>query len=129
MVLGSLGVDVDESKLRGLTDCTPLGTDAFQLVEAARELGFTASRKYTLSSINDLARLLDEGLFPIVYVDLWPIRGGQSGQFHSLVVVNIQRDNIIVLDPLIGESNLSQDDFQAAWAEMRFLTIVVTAKH
>jgi ABC-type bacteriocin/lantibiotic exporter with double-glycine peptidase domain len=129
MVLGSLGADVDEPGLRRLTDCTPLGTDAFQLVEAARELGFTASRKYTLSSIDDLARLLDEGLFPIVYVDLWPIRGGQSGQFHSLVVVNIRRDNILVLDPLVGESNLSRDDFQAAWAEMRFLTIVVQAKH
>jgi ABC-type bacteriocin/lantibiotic exporter with double-glycine peptidase domain len=129
MVLASLGVDVDEPKLMVLTDCTPLGTNAFQLVEAARELGFTASRKYTLSSIDDLARLLDEGLFPIVYVDLWPIRGGQSGQFHSLIVVNIRQDNIMVLDPLVGESNLSRDEFQAAWAEMRFLTIVVQPKH
>lgn len=80
MVLGSFGLEMDEGRLRSLTDCTPLGTDAFQIVEGARLLGFAASSKYTLSSIDDLARLLGEGLFPIVYVDLWPIRGGQSGQ-------------------------------------------------
>jgi ABC-type bacteriocin/lantibiotic exporter with double-glycine peptidase domain len=125
MVLGSFGLEMDEGQLRALTDCTPLGTDAFQLVEAARQLGFTASRKYTLSSIDDLARLLEEGLFPIAYVDLWPVRGGQSGQFHSLVVVRIEQDDVSVLDPLVGEHNLTRDEFQAAWAEMRFLTIVI----
>lgn len=128
MILGSFGIELDEAQLRTLTDCTPLGTEAFQLVEAARQLGFAASRKYTLSSIDDLERLLDEGLFPIVYVDLWPIRGGQSGQFHSLVVVGIEQDKVTVLDPLVGENHLTRDDFQAAWAEMRFLTIVINAE-
>jgi hypothetical protein len=33
-----------------------------------------------------------------------------------------------VLDPLTGESHLSRDDFEAAWAEMRYLTIVVAAE-
>jgi hypothetical protein len=60
------------------------------LVEAARRLGFTASRKHTLTSIEELDRLLAEELFPIVYVDLWPLRGGQSGQFHSLVVLSVE---------------------------------------
>jgi ABC-type bacteriocin/lantibiotic exporter with double-glycine peptidase domain len=127
MVLGSFGLEMNEGQLRSLTDCTPLGTDAFQIIEASRQLGFTSSRKYTLSSVEELARLLDEGLFPIVYVDLWPIRGGQSGQFHSLVVVGIERENVTVLDPLVGEINLTRDEFQAAWAEMRFLTIVINA--
>jgi ABC-type bacteriocin/lantibiotic exporter with double-glycine peptidase domain len=127
MVLGSFGLEMDEGQLRSLTDCTALGTDAFHLVEAARQLGFTASRKHTLSSIDELARLLDEGLFPIVYVDLWPIRGGVSGQFHSMVVISIEQDGISVLDPLIGERRLAKEDFQAAWSEMRFLTIVITA--
>jgi ABC-type bacteriocin/lantibiotic exporter with double-glycine peptidase domain len=125
MVLGGFGLEMDEGQLRSLTDCTPLGTDAFQVVEAARQLGFTASRKYTLSSIDELARLLDEGLFPIVYLDLWPIRGGLSGQFHSVVVVGMEQDGISVLDPIEGERTLAKDDFQAAWAEMRFLAIVI----
>ena len=87
MVLSGFGLHIDETQLRRLSDRTPLGTDAFRLVEAARQLGFTTSRKYTLTSVDELIRLIDEGLFPIVYVDLWPIRGGLSGQFHSLVVI------------------------------------------
>ena len=125
MVLSGFGLDIDETRLRALTDCTPLGTDAFQIIEAARQLGFTASRKYTLSSIDELEHLLDEELFPIVYVDLWPIRGGQSGQFHSLVVMSVEQGIVQVLDPLTGESNLTREEFQAAWAEMRYLTIVI----
>jgi ABC-type bacteriocin/lantibiotic exporter with double-glycine peptidase domain len=129
MVLAGLGVETDEARLRALTDCTPLGTNAFQIIEAARQLGFTASRKHTLSSVEELERLLQEGLFPIVYVDLWPLRGGPSGQLHSLVVVSIGQDTVAVLDPLSGESNLTRDEFQAAWAEMHYLTIVVAAEH
>ena len=70
MVLGAFGVHIDEVQLRHLTDCSPLGTDAFQLLEAARQLGFTTSRKYTLTSLEELAAVVVEGLFPIVYVDL-----------------------------------------------------------
>jgi len=40
MVLSALDVEIEEKKLRQLADCTPFGTDAFQLVEAARTLGF-----------------------------------------------------------------------------------------
>jgi Peptidase C39 family len=50
MVLDALGVHLEEAQVRHLTDCSPLGTDAFQLIEAARQLGFTTSRKYTLTS-------------------------------------------------------------------------------
>lgn len=42
MVLSAWGKDVDEAKLRQLANCTPFGTDAFQLVEAARTPGFEA---------------------------------------------------------------------------------------
>src|SRR5207253_8348841 len=76
MVLEALGRPMAEDLLRVLTDCSPLGTDAFQLVGAARQLGFPASRKYTLASLEDLATMRAEGHFPIVYVDLWPLQGG-----------------------------------------------------
>ncbi len=54
MVLHALGVAIDEARLRDLTDCSPFGTDALHLIEAARQLGFTATRKYTLSSLTEL---------------------------------------------------------------------------
>jgi ABC-type bacteriocin/lantibiotic exporter with double-glycine peptidase domain len=56
------------------------------------------------------------------------LSGGQSGQFHSLVIVGIEKDAVTVLDPLVGEHNLTRDEFQAAWAEMRFLTIVIDSQ-
>ena len=56
MVLGAFGVHADEEQLRHLTDCSPLGTDAFQLIEAARQFGLTASRTYTGSSLPILGK-------------------------------------------------------------------------
>jgi ABC-type bacteriocin/lantibiotic exporter with double-glycine peptidase domain len=125
MVLSALGVHVEETQLRHLTDCSPLGTEAFQLLEAARRLGFTASRKYTLASLEELASIIVEGALPIVYMDMWPLRGGRSGQNHALVVIAVEPDRVIVLDPQVGERSIPRDDFHAAWTAMRFLTIVI----
>ena len=116
-----------EAVLRVVTDCSPLGTDAFQLVEAARQLGFPTSRKYTLASLDELATLLAEGHWPIVYVDLWPLQGGLSGQSHAMVVIALDPTDVTVLDPLHGERRLPRDDFLAAWSAMRYLTIVIAA--
>lgn len=125
MVLSALGYEASELLLRQLSDCSNFGTNAFQLVEAARQLGFTASRKYTLATLEELVELMAQGLFPIVYVDLWPFKGGVSGQQHALVVLAVNADSVLVLDPLEGERELSQPEFLAAWREMRFLTIVI----
>jgi ATP-binding cassette, subfamily C, bacteriocin exporter len=125
MALWAWGYEIDESELRRLTDCTPFGTNAFQLVQAARQLGFTASRKYTLAALHDLAKFTQLHLNPIVYVDLWPLKGGLSGQQHALVVLDIEMKQVVVFDPLQGERKLSHDDFLSIWSEMRFLTIVV----
>ncbi len=127
MVLDALGVPLDEAQLRDLTDCSPLGTDAFQLVEAARQLGFMPSRKYTLESLEELTSLIDEDMFPIVYVDMWPLQGGFAGQIHAFVVIEVNQEHVFVLDPLVGERELSRQDFLAAWAAMRLLTIVINA--
>ena len=61
---------IDEAQLRHLTDCSPLGTEAFHLLEAARQLGCTTSRKYTLTSLEELASVIEEGLLPIVWAAL-----------------------------------------------------------
>jgi ABC-type bacteriocin/lantibiotic exporter with double-glycine peptidase domain len=113
--------------LRHLTDCTPLGTEAFQVLEAARHLGFPATRKYTLASLNELAAVVAAGAWPIVYVDLWPLHGGRSGQIHALVVVAVAHAQVTVLDPLVGERQLPREDFEAIWAATRWLTFMVAA--
>lgn len=127
MVLSALGVDVEEGRLRQMTDCSPFGTEAFQVLEAARQLGFLASRKDTLASVEDLESVMADGAFPIVYVDLCPLPGEQSSQPHALVVVAINPEQVAVLDPLVGERSLPRHDFQTIWAAMRFLTLVIAA--
>jgi len=52
-----------------------------QLIEAARHLGLTTSCKYTLETLEELTALIEEGVFPIVYVDMWPLRGGLTRLF------------------------------------------------
>jgi len=71
--------------------------------------------------------MLAEGHCPIVYVDLWPWQGGLSGQYHAMVVIDLDADQVTVLDPLHGERRVPREDFQEAWSAMRFLTIVLAA--
>jgi predicted double-glycine peptidase len=43
-----------------------------------------------------------------------------------MVVVEAEQDEVVVLDPQLGLVSLSPADFQSAWAQMRFLTIVIS---
>jgi predicted double-glycine peptidase len=79
---------------------------------AARQLGFPASRIHTLASLDDLILLFETKLFPIVYVDLWPIKGGPSGQHHSWIVIALESESVTVMDPMMGETTLSRVEFQ-----------------
>ena len=56
---------------------------------------------------------------------MWPLRGGLSGQNHCLVVMTVAPETVTVLDPLVGKRAIPQEDFQVAWAEMRYLAIVI----
>jgi predicted double-glycine peptidase len=58
---------------------------------------------------------------------MWPLRGGLSGQYHALVVIGVDPESVTVLDPQHGENRLPREDFQEAWAAMRFLTMVIGA--
>src|SRR5436853_4878509 len=87
MVLEALGVSKTEEELRDLSDCTALATYAFNLVEAARALGFTATRKFNLD-LDELKEQLERGFYPIVYVHarLLPDKPLQE---HATVVIAI----------------------------------------
>ena len=125
MVLAALGAN-DGSRVTHVDRLFPLGTDAFQLVEAARQLGLRPAGN-TLASLEELAIMLAEGHLPIVYVDLWPLQGGLSGQYHAMVVIELDPAQVTVLDPLHGERRVPREDFQEAWSAMRFLTIVIAS--
>jgi predicted double-glycine peptidase len=93
--------------------------------QAARQLGFPASRIHTIASLDDLIPLLETKLFPIVYVDLWPIKGDPSGQHYSLIVIAVESERVTVMNPMIGETTLSRLEFQTIWREMNDLSLVI----
>lgn len=122
MVLSGLGFDVPESELRRLCDCTVFGTTALKAVDAARHLGFAGTTKQTLST-DDLAACVGRGLYPIVFVNTLPI-DGIKGE-HTFVVLEVNDVNVVVADPLSGERRLPRATFEAAWAMMHNLAILI----
>src|SRR6266404_9552596 len=72
MVLLTFGVDMPESELIVRCDSTILGTNALRAVDAARQLGFAASAKHTLT-LDELRDIVAAGLYPIAFVSLLPI--------------------------------------------------------
>ena len=122
MVLVPFGVEIAESTLRTLCDCTFFGTEALKAVDAARQLGLTGTAKYTLS-IEELDTLVADNHYPIVFVDLRPIDG--ITDIHALVVIATTKQHVLVLDPLKGERSLPLQAFIAAWTMQRNLAIIV----
>lgn len=76
------------SNLRERCDCTAYGTDALLAVDAARQLGFPGTAKYTLT-LEELRTVVTDGQHPIVFVDLSPIDGAED--IHTLVVVAVSQ--------------------------------------
>jgi hypothetical protein len=69
--------------------------------------------------------VLEDRDFQIVYVDMWPLQGGLSGQYYVVVVVGVAPNSVTVLDPQCGERRLPREDFQVVRAAMHFLTMVI----
>ena len=122
MVLAGRDVAISEPELRRMCDCTIFGTEAFQAVEAARQLGFAKARKETLTMVQ-LEKLVNQRLYPVVYIGLMPI--DQVGGTHALVVLEMGEGNVAVLDPLVGERQVKQSGFEDAFRLTNGLTILV----
>jgi ABC-type bacteriocin/lantibiotic exporter with double-glycine peptidase domain len=122
MVLSGFGCEISEAELRARCDCTFDGTSALKAIDAARELGLTGTAKHTLS-FDELKRVVADGLFPIVFVDLAPIDGVR--QAHAFVVVEAGDFSVSVLDPTSGERRLPRQVFDVAWGSRHYLAIIV----
>ncbi|MGE0882004.1 MAG: hypothetical protein AB7P14_00540 [Blastocatellales bacterium] len=98
------------------------------MIELSISLSFSTSCSFSKSSIanltsGELEKLIEDGYFPIVYVDLRPIEAKFG--FHSFVVVAVDKAEILVLDPACEERSLPHSTFATAWASQRNLAIVV----
>ncbi|MDJ0677185.1 MAG: cysteine peptidase family C39 domain-containing protein [Calothrix sp. MO_167.B42] len=124
MILSGFGIEKSEAELHELCDCGIFGTDALKVVDAARQLGFSNTKKCTLS-IQELENLLVSNSYPIVYVNLLPIDGYKCA--HAIVVTGVEETVVSVYDPLQGERKLSRSNFESAWSMMLNLSILVQA--
>jgi ABC-type bacteriocin/lantibiotic exporter with double-glycine peptidase domain len=121
MILSHFGIEIAEAELRHLCDCTFDGTDALKAVDAARKLGFPGTGKHNLT-IDELASVVTNGQFPIVFLDLTPIYG--FFQSHTVIVTAISTTSVQLLDPARGEYLLPSHVFNNAWSMRRNLSIV-----
>jgi ABC-type bacteriocin/lantibiotic exporter with double-glycine peptidase domain len=122
MVLSHFNLSVSEAELRARCDCTIFGADAPYVVDVARQLGFNNADIQNLSP-DELQTILDEGRYPIVYVNLLPIDGIEGA--HALVALEIGDDAVTVYDPDQGERLLPIGAFFKAWELKRNLAIIV----
>ncbi len=122
MILSGFGLNLSESELRKLCDCSFEGTEALKAVDAARLLGFSKTAKHTLS-IGELETLVAAGKYPIIYIDLLPIEGKRIT--HALLVTDVAADFITVYDPERGERAFARDLLIEAWKRQHYLTIIV----
>jgi ABC-type bacteriocin/lantibiotic exporter with double-glycine peptidase domain len=96
MVLEAFGKDIDESELRRLCNTTELGTFANDIVSCAIELGFNSEKTYLV--VDDLKRLIEEDIFPIVYVNTYSLNGIFAT--HAIIVEEIEDGEVMIIDPL-----------------------------
>lgn len=124
MVLAYFGIFETEERLIELSDCMPDGTRPLGLIDAARNYGFKETRKYNQLSLDDLKYIIEQKLYPIVYVGvcLSPLSRPEK---HAMVVVAIDEDRVEVLDPLRGDIVFSHEEFESEWINTRQLTILV----
>jgi predicted double-glycine peptidase len=126
MVLDALGVSKTEAQIREDSRCTSEeGTDPDDLLAAARKYGFTRSIKVYYLSFNQLRKQLQEGHHPIVYL-LVSLLPDTQPEKHSVIVFEIDRKGVHVLDPIRGELTIPRGLFEEQWEDMRRVTIVVS---
>jgi len=122
MLLAAKDTFLTEGELRQFCDCTILGTDALQAVQALHRLGFPYAGKFNLSFV-ELQEQVERGNYPMVFVSLLPLDGLK--EVHALVVIEIEQSIVHVLDPLQGERQLPQLSFTTAWGMMRNVTLLL----
>lgn len=108
MVLNFYGVSVSEEDLVKLSGATPKkGTSLKGLIKAAKHYKFHTYSK-TNGTLVDLKRFVKKGI-PII-VDWFSEDDG-----HYSVVVDIDKNSIILMDPEKGHYKMTLEKFERVW--------------
>ena len=104
-------IDVDEATLCQKCKTREFGTYAKDIVICAREFDFTAIIEHL--SLKQLQLLIDQGVFPIVYINMFPT--SQVPYVHTVIVENYEAGRLLLVDPNTGPREIRVTDFLEAW--------------
>jgi predicted double-glycine peptidase len=120
-VLSYYGINSYETDLRTMVNASPThGTYSWDIVRAAKEMGFSAEWKENVT-LNDLESALRQGTPVIIRAerikasnDTWTTTWGVG---HYMVVYGLDDQNVYLEDPYLLGSRLvmTRDDFVACW--------------
>ncbi len=111
MLLAYHGIEVDEAELRHRCKTHEFGTYAGDVVECARAFGFIATIEHL--SLERLRLLTEHGIFPIVYINMFPT--SQIPYVHTVIVEACEADRLLLVDPHVGPWEIQASDLLEAW--------------
>jgi len=121
MLFAHHGIEIDEATLRQKCKTHEFGTYAKDVLACAREFGFTSTIEYL--SLEQLQRLVDQGVFPIVYINMFPT--SSVPYVHTVIVEDYEADRLLLVDPNAGPWEIQMTDFLEAWGIHGNMAIVL----
>ncbi len=114
-------IEVSEQELQDKCYTTELGTYADDIISCLKCYGFHA-RLLELDMF-DLKRYIKDNIFPVLYINLYPVYGQYSN--HAVIVEKVDRTTVLFLDPLRGVTELKLDLFNKCWDIAGNLGIII----
>jgi ABC-type bacteriocin/lantibiotic exporter with double-glycine peptidase domain len=121
MLLAHEGIEIGEAELIGSTALDEGGLTPEELVELARAYGLTASEKQI--DDDELARLVEHGRFPIVYLYRKVLDGVPN--VHAVIPIGLSKHFVTMLDPLRGRRRVSKRKLAKARAMVQWWGVIV----
>ena len=126
MVLGFLGSSVKYEELLRLCKTNRYGTTLIEAAEALERLRFSVS--VVNMGLSDLTKCVKGGVPVIAFVDPYYFPWVKVHCGHAVVVVGVDEENFMILDPLVGEKKCPFSVFLSAWRLFNNLVMRITAK-
>ena len=126
MVLAFHGIAFTEEALCDLLETQQAGTAVLNVLLLHQHLP-RCRVEVASASLDDLARWLQQGIPPIVFVTTGPLSHWQTECLHALVVVGIEEQSMLVHDPAFAGApvTIPRDEFLTAWGEVAQLTALI----
>jgi ABC-type bacteriocin/lantibiotic exporter with double-glycine peptidase domain len=100
-----------------------LGSHPISIVEAAKSLGLTAD--FSQPSLKKLPSVVNKGFPAIAFI----VKITEDFFYHHAVVIEeISKTQVTILDPEEGRTTVDRSDFELAWSAAGNLAILIQTK-